>query len=239
MKKFYFLALLFVSSVAFSQSSLSFEASDVVFGEGPVGEDFFIVSVDVTNSSDQQMNVRWERDESNLFEGWDTQICDKNLCYLNWIDSEVFLLAPGESHFLQVYFWPNGLEGCSQVTLNIFDEGTPDVNFAELVYFGKTVNVECDGFVSQAVGIEDEVVQTLNLYPNPVMGELNVSMTNINDASTIEVYNLTGKLLDRIDIQDETQIRIGAYDWTEGMYILSLLDESNRVIKTQRFSKVQ
>jgi len=130
--------------------------------------------------------------------------------------------------------------GCSQLKIRIFEDGNADVNFDEMIFYARAGDVECEGFEeSEISGIDDEIVQSLNLFPNPVMNELNVSMTNIDNAEAVEIYNLTGKRLDRIYLDGESDLRISAYDWSEGMYILSVLDESDRVIKTQRFSKVQ
>jgi|GEM_PF-1412451 len=240
MKKIYFLALLFISSFSFAQSELNFVGGDISYGTGNLDENFFIIESLVTNSSQASMTVTWERDEFDLAPGWFTQICDINLCYLQGTDTESFVIEAGDTAFIHTYFWPNENNGCSQVRIKVSQNGNESVNFDEFVYYGRAGDVDCLDFEEQtSLGIEDEKVQTLNLYPNPVMSTLNVSFNNIDNASTVEVYNLTGKRVDRIDLDGETSMRINAYDWNEGMYILSILDDTDRLIKTQRFSKVQ
>lgn len=240
MNRIYLIALLFISSFSFAQSELSFEESGTIYGLGSPDDNFIIVTGYLTNSSSSSMVVTWERDEFDMATGWTSQICDVNLCYLDWIDNESFEIAAGEMLFVKVQFRPFGTPGCSQLKIKISDNANPSVNTDELIYYAKGGDLDCEGFVEPEVtGIDDEVVQSLSLYPNPVMSELNVSMTNIEDASTIEIYNLTGKLVDRIEVDGEVALRIGAYDWNEGMYILSVLDDSDRVLKTQRFSKLK
>lgn len=240
MKKIYLLALLLVSGISFGQSQLNFEESDVIYGEGNPEDDFVIITGYLTNSSSSAMTVVWERDEIDMAPGWTSQICDVNLCYLDWIGTQTFEIAAGETLFVKPQFRPFSNPGCSQLKITIWEEGNAAVNTDELIFYAKAGDLDCEGFVApMGTGIDDELVQTLSLYPNPVLSELNVSLTNIDNASSIEIYNLTGKRLDRIYLDGENEVRIDAYDWNEGMYILSVLDEADRVIKTQRFSKVQ
>lgn len=241
MKKIYLLALLLISSFSFAQSELNFDESDILYGQGSPDDTFIIIEGKLTNSSTSAMTVTWVREEFAMAPGWSSQICDINLCYFDQTSTQSFEIAAGQTLFVKPQFLPKGNTGCSQLRIRIYEEGNAEVNFDEMIFYARAGDVECEDFVEPEVpaGIDDELVQTLNLFPNPVMNELNVSMTNIDNAEAIEIYNLTGKRLDRIYLDGEENIRISAYDWSEGMYILSVLDESDRVIKTQRFSKVR
>ena len=51
----------------------------------------------ITNNTNDTLNLRWERIGNERPEGWETAICDVNLCYLPNTTTKDFMLLPNES----------------------------------------------------------------------------------------------------------------------------------------------
>ncbi len=82
--------------------------------------------------------------------------------------------------------------------------------------------------VSITTGLADNTLnQDLSVYPNPTTGTINVS----NSIVAIEVFDLTGKILSHINIDDSKQADIS--DLASGTYILKVKSPS-----TERFVKI-
>jgi len=72
----------------------------------------------------------------------------------------------------------------------------------------------------------------LALYPNPVRGELHINTTNTID--TIEIYDVYGKLLQRI-APKSNHLEVGFSSYANGLYLVKMHSGNN--IKTQKIIK--
>jgi len=125
---------------------LNFVETGVICVDGNPNDNFIVLTGNVTNSSGATMTVLWERDELDMATGWASQICDVNLCFLEWIGSQSFDINAGETLPLRAYFKPYGNVGCSKLKLSLNDQANPD-NFDELIYHGTAGGIDCPGFV--------------------------------------------------------------------------------------------
>ncbi|MDR3706483.1 MAG: T9SS type A sorting domain-containing protein [Paludibacteraceae bacterium] len=70
--------------------------------------------------------------------------------------------------------------------------------------------------------------QTVNFYPNPTHGLIKIH-SNDNSSQSIEVYDLSGKLLDKRTVKGETQLDLRGYNMS--VFIIKIGTETFKVIK--------
>jgi hypothetical protein len=74
---------------------------------------------------------------------------------------------------------------------------------------------------NEATGINDQVQEMFNIYPNPISGIVTVG--NMENVSKIEIYSVTGKLVKSVEyINAVDQATINTEDLTSGMYIMTI-----------------
>ena len=94
-----------------------------------------------------------------------------------------------------------------------------------------TLNIE------STISIDEiDAMDGINIYPNPTTNFVNIRNENYqNPISLIEIYDLNGKLVDRIvDISETTQLNF--YSYSKGTYIIKLFNQEN-VIGTAKIIK--
>lgn len=75
---------------------------------------------------------------------------------------------------------------------------------------------------------------TISIYPNPATNY--ISIDNDQTVKSIKIFNLVGRKLKSFDnIQKNEQYDISTLP--NGMYLVQVIDQSNKVITTQRISK--
>jgi lysophospholipase L1-like esterase len=81
--------------------------------------------------------------------------------------------------------------------------------------------------------LKENKSELLSVYPNPTNDLLQVSCTDANNSS-IEIYNITGKLIFRKDI-DSVTTEVSLVNLSEGIYFVRLVSGNKQV--TQKFVK--
>ncbi len=82
-------------------------------------------------------------------------------------------------------------------------------------------------------------LEKMKVYPNPVSDELRVNITDISfSIPKIEVFDITGRLIKSINVEDNTVIRIDFSDQRKGLYLLSFYNQSGEVIKISKVQKI-
>lgn len=74
----------------------------------------------------------------------------------------------------------------------------------------------------------------ISVYPNPATNF--ISVDNADNVKQINVFNLVGRKLKTINnvVKDE---RYDVSDLQNGMYLVQIIDHSNKIVTTQRISK--
>lgn len=235
MRKIYFLAILLLS-IAVKAQSLQF------IDEGPINVGFmpstsltFSPEVEVLNSSTSKINVVWERTIISMPNGWEVQICDPNSCYLSQVSSNQFQLNVGSKAKMKMGVQiQNGspTEGCAIVELKVKNAANPDIN--DIIIFNMCADPT--GFNTVISTRKD-----FRIFPNPVTFTLNLEFNgyDFDEINAIEIYSLVGKKIDVIYPQNLSDVfQYPAYDLSEGMYLVNIVDRNGRVLGTKRFSKV-
>ena len=83
---------------------------------------------------------------------------------------------------------------------------------------------------SEETGVNVTVAETLNIFPNPTVGVVQVDMPSA-DASEVLVFNANGQLLQIIKTQGQAQARIDLSELPSGMYFVRIGNALGKVIK--------
>ncbi len=87
------------------------------------------------------------------------------------------------------------------------------------------------GFNNNQVGTSDIIEElSINLYPNPVSKQLEVSLSDIaNDTYQVNIYNVVGSQISTFEISN-TSFNIDVTNYSNGLYLLQLLDKNEKFI---------
>ena len=179
----------------------------------------------LTNTSDEMKTFRWVRIVESITTGWESAICDMNACYSTTVDSTDsntdVILAAGDSTVIDVHIRPGGLEGSAHVKVAIKEVGSLENRIEGNYHFNQTSS-------------SSEVVRSdLKLFPNPSSEYF--QLTDYDKIDKIILYNLVGRELRSFNAYPGAKFDVE--DLTRGMYLVRLVDERRRVVKTLRLNK--
>lgn len=223
--------LILVLSILF----IGVQAQDLVISPNPMnfeGEPSdwdYIAHTTITNNTSETVTLLWRRIESELPSGWISLICDNNLCYgpntSECPSSNPVVLMPGQAGIFDVHTNSAGLEGEASVELEIFLPSNPDSIITTGVY---------NFSISSSTSLNEVNAESITLFPNPTTDYFRLSENN-NSIASIEVYNLIGDKVKTFDA--EGQIEFPIADLQNGLYMVSLLNKENGILKTTRLTK--
>lgn len=210
------------------QANLSFSPSPFVATGHPSSNDVSF-HLEVTNNSNFDAFVLWEREVPAAPQGWLTWICDKNLCYLPTANAcspeKPNILAPGEKMDLQIHINPANIEGTTPYNLTFRDYENPDVILGQ---------VQGQVMISNTVSTKNNpATANLSVFPNPTSDYFQVSETT--GLKVIELFNIAGNKVRAYDAVPQKQYAVG--DLPDGIYLVRLMTSSGKIIKTIRLSK--
>lgn len=212
-----------LSSAVFAQLSVDLSSS-TIHGEGGVNDDI-MVEVEVTNTSNQHVNLLWTRHEVAKPEMWKTQIGDFTSNTDIAPEDQAIHLTPGESYTIQMHAKTYGRAGFAQIELDLYDAEKQENILGVVKATFETI--------SGSAKSDETGTDAIRIYPNPTSDYFRIYQSTA--VSRIEVYNIVGK---RIMAYPASQD--GQYDVTnlqDGMYLVRLIAADKSVIKTVRLSK--
>lgn len=180
------------------------------------------------NESDDTITVKWKRNIVKLTDGWETAVCDKNLCYLPFYgetseeDGTNLVLAPGEESNFDIHVYPNGVEGEAIVDLT-----ATDVNDANNTVTGRF------GFNQISTSTHSIDRQAIKVFPNPTTNF--ISLTEADQVERLVIYNIVGRPVKLFNANYSNQYNVS--DLPTGMYLVRLMGNDDKTIKTVRLSK--
>lgn len=123
-----------------------------------------------------------------------------------------------------------GATGNSAEVLSLFVSSSWGDGAQGQAEVGSILYVDDFQFVT-TVGIDEaESERTWTVYPNPVVGELNVQVLRGQEA-TIEIIDVTGKLVRREKVS-ETNYQIDLNTLVTGIYLYQIKSTENQVLRT-------
>jgi hypothetical protein len=118
-------------------------------------------------------------------------------------------IANAKSYKLLIYSAPNG--------------GIADYNIVD--------NIRFSNYPGTAVGVRETAVSDVNLYPNPTNGIINYTVSNNDAISQVIVTSVSGK---QIVFEPNFTNTIDISALASGIYSVSILNENDKVIGTQK-----
>ena len=145
-----------------------------------VSESDVILHTEVTHNSSKQMNLRWVRDYLGTAKGWQSAVCDTNACYGPEVDSADFVLYPGDTGRMDVYFYPNGIKGYGLAKLRVFEIANPSSFVANYYY----CSVDADFVVDKSnicADVGQDTAITIGSIVNSSGSDYTLVIERIND----------------------------------------------------------
>ena len=225
-----------------AQPSLSIHPDPLEFNEQADLSDLWsepIAHSYVINTSNQTIKLRWEISVvgADCPAEWKFKVCDKNQCYSSTVTSNVNLapngnpnvpviLEPGDTSIIDVHINPTGVAGCCAVEISLSD--VTDINNPVAIETG-----DYDICISPLSTVTSAEKSRLRVYPNPTSDFISLSKNSF--VKQLWVTNILGKR-----VRTFSSSYNGKYDISElpdGIYMVSMVDANNRIVKTVRVSK--
>lgn len=192
----------------------------------------------VINTSDQTISLRWEIEViggSSCPAEWEYRVCDNTQCYPTFVSSNVnpgaqpnipVVLQPGDTTLLDVHALPRMVAGCCTARIHFSDVSDPN-NEVEIT------SVDYKICVDALTSVSEKQRTTLKVFPNPTADYIRVS--NNNFVKQLWISNILGKRVRTFSTFSNGQYDVS--DLPDGIYLVSMVDGHNKVIKTVRISK--
>jgi hypothetical protein len=153
---------------------------------------------------------------------------DQNICR----DEQITLTAVGGDEFL----WSTG-ETTSSITVAPIE----DTEYSVTVYNDLDYDIaDVMVYVNDCSNTDPEVIGNPEyfefvVYPNPTTGDLNIKISGLIDASSIALYDITGKMLYQESIINNTnqsfEKKLDLAFYSDGFYLLKLTDNTHSITK--------
>ncbi len=188
----------------------------------------------VKNVSPDSLSLRWERIILDQPTEWLTQVCDNNFCYEAPISTnfdlekginEPVILAPDSSFVLIFHVLPKTQAGIGRFELpfSLIEEPT---EILEKVTFIANVG--------EVTSVNDFRNRRITAYPNPTIDYFQLS--SHQGINKIVIYSMLGKRVKTFD-QIFAGKKYDVIDLPNGLYLISLMNDNEGVVKTLRLSK--
>lgn len=231
MQKFFttaFFAAIFTVSLN-AQASLVLYA-DSLAKEAPADQFEIDIPNYVYNLSGQTVTMKWTRTLQQPFpNGWVTNFCDNNLCYLGQTSTAQFELAAGDTGLLKPVYYPYETPGTGVIRLKL-ESLTPAVPFlANIVYVA--IATPLTG-TAELIALRNGAA----LFPNPANDALNVVFADADFRGSVRITDAMGRLvLTRSNLGAQEELNISTLP--AGFYSLQAWTEQGKLVVSKGFTK--
>ncbi|MBK8701749.1 MAG: T9SS type A sorting domain-containing protein [Saprospiraceae bacterium] len=229
MRILYTLTILLAFTAVRSQISMTPSTLSVIVSE-EIPE--YVYNITVTNSASAPTSLWWKVQKAAGFpSAWETYTCDLNQCYLPGLEecpaSKPNVIPANTTVSFTYHFDPNGSVGQGKVWFQLYS----DKSF-------KTLVAETD---PEGTIIADKTLNTkytspssdLKLFPNPTDDYFIIK--NDNGVAKVGIFNIVGK--EMVTYRHTPGNSYDVSDLSRGIYIVRLLDNRGKTIKSIRLSK--
>ena len=78
-------------------------------------------------------------------------------------------------------------------------------------------------YITSTLSVEEtNPIENVKLYPNPSEGSISIS--NARNIETVEIYNILGRLVKLISMDQDTTLELDLSDLSKGMYLVKITD---------------
>ena len=111
----------------------------------------------------------------------------------------------------------------------------PQISFRFHFESDEAVNAEgviIDDFViaGEALGIDDVNLNSARVFPNPANNLVNISWNETYNGD-IKLYDITGRLLKTLSVNNKSQISFSTEHYTNGVYLIQFSNENHNLVK--------
>lgn len=129
MKSLKLLSLALIAVVAFTISSCSTDDYTVPFtisdisadAVGSMNDSEIVATFNITNNTDEELTLRWVRENVSFPSGWESAVCDHILCYDRALSENDLVLDANATEEIKFNFYPEGVNGSGTADLVIYD----------------------------------------------------------------------------------------------------------------------
>lgn len=172
----------------------------------------------VKNESDETKTFIWTRNVVSIPEGWESAVCDINVCHDFGTSNEVFELAAGQEGTLDVHVYPFGIEGGAIIEVIVSEQGNWDNTATGEYYFNQTVSVA------------EQLDGRIKLYPNPASDVIFID--EAYKVTNFELIDLTGKQV--INTQLNGKQTVSVSHLPTGTYVARMFNEQGDRVSTNK-----
>ena len=191
-----------------------------------------IAHTEMVNNSSGTLNVKWVIvPGDNCPSEWKYLVCDKNNCYTTAVTTNQggpvnnpVILAAGEKAILDLHIKPNQTAGSCIPKIEVRNYDDPSVLYQTADY-----DVKIDAL---SAATEREKAN-LKVFPNPTSNYISLSENHF--VSKLWVSNILGKRVRTFRTSVGNNYDVSSLP--DGIYLVSMVDEDNKVLKTVRISK--
>ncbi len=195
----------------------------------PIPEDVVGHSMLTINGGNATIN--WQINVTCAPPEWEFAVCDINACWSTSIHSRNEDLIDGEPSRMDVHCYPNNTPGYGEATVSVVHIDNPqDILYTAQYTF--QVNTPQDS-CSAVTGLDELVLNAIDLYPNPVQDQFQITSNDLTDR--VLIYNTSGALVKSFTYQDNQAYEVS--ELASGMYLVALVNEKEGVVKTVRMVK--
>jgi hypothetical protein len=196
--------------------------------------------VSVRNTTNRQLRVRWDKVIIRLPMGWEVYVCDNNASYppqtntnydpLRGINAPMVIEAGG-SVDLYIHFQSPGKAGEATVELPLRLIGGASGEIVQRAVFH--IKIEEQSQVSAPVlpVVRPAAPTGIRIFPNPVEDRFYIS--NAPPLARVDLHNAIGRKIRSFDRPD-VNLGLDVSDLPEGVYLVSLIDERGKTLRTLR-----
>ena len=177
----------------------------------------------IKNISNVRDSFHWERIVIELPHGFVSAVCDPERCYFTIVNSESFILEPGEEGELDVHFYnSNQVAGSGLVLVKVNNITNPSDSLSGVYYYNTTS------------GTDDPLpAANVRLFPNPVTEGF--TLDRADDVAAVRVYSLSGQQV--ADFTPSADQRYSLVEQPFGTYIIALIAQNGQVFQALEVRK--
>ena len=177
---------------------------------GPAGAVLEIHCMLKNTSATSGATVNIQKMQKNLPSGWLTALCT-DICLGTNVDATQVIIPPADSQSFTFYFYTDSIAGSGDVEVGFANPNNSN-NRKRQRFYGNTWSLSAGSLIYK----EDY----LSVYPNPASGFFNVSSALNNPVQSIEIFDLSGRLVKHVSELGKAEVAISLENMRRGIYYI-------------------
>lgn len=130
----------------------------------------------------------------------------------------------------------NYMDYTNDACMNTFTQNQKERILAVMENSPRRASLKTSTVCQATAGREDfELLNGINLYPNPTQGVLNIAVANNELPDSYIIYNNLGQTMANVKVTSDTNLSINTSDYSSGIYFISI--EKGNESKVLKFIK--